>query len=43
MTQTKASTVLCFTKTQYTREVALEKHPSYMLGVAEVTLRKPSH
>ena len=36
MTQTRASTVLRFTKTQYTREVALEKHPSYMLGVTEL-------
>jgi replicative DNA helicase len=36
MTQTRASTVLRFTKTLYTREVALEKHPSYMLGVTEL-------
>lgn len=36
MTQTKASTVLRFTKTKYTREVALEKHPSYMLRVTEL-------
>ncbi len=36
MTQTRASTVLCFRKNQYTKEVALEKHPSYLLGVAEL-------
>lgn len=36
MTFTKASTVLCFTKTKYTREVALEKHSNYVLGVAEL-------
>jgi hypothetical protein len=36
MTFTKASTVLCFTKTKYTREVALEKHPLFVLGVAEL-------
>jgi hypothetical protein len=36
MTFTKANTVLCFTKTKYTREVALEKHPEYVLGVAEL-------
>ena len=33
----KANTVLRFTKTPYTSEVELEKHPSYMLGVAEFT------
>ena len=33
----KASTVLRFTKTPYTSEVELEKHPSYMLGVVEFT------
>lgn len=32
----EASTVLCFTKTPYARKVALEKHPSYMLGVTEL-------
>ena len=32
----EASTVLCFTKTQYARKVALEKHPSYILGVTEL-------
>ncbi len=36
MTLTKASTVLSFTKTKYTKEVALEKHPRYVLGVAEL-------
>jgi hypothetical protein len=29
--------VLRFTKTPYTKEVELEKHPSYMLGVADLT------
>ncbi len=33
----KAGTVLRFTKTPYTKEVELEKHPSYMLGVADLT------
>jgi hypothetical protein len=33
----KASTVLRFSKTPYTSEVELEKHPSYMLGVVEFT------
>ena len=32
----KAGTVLRFTKTPYTKEVELEKHPSYMLGVADL-------
>ena len=36
MTFARANTVLCFTKTPYTREVALEKHSSYMLGTAEL-------
>jgi len=31
----KAGTVLRFAKTPYTSEVELEKHPSYMLGVAD--------
>jgi RecA/RadA recombinase len=31
----KANTVLRFTKTPYTSEVELEKHPTYMTGVAE--------
>jgi hypothetical protein len=33
----KANTVLRFTKTPYTSEVELEKHPTYMLGVSEFT------
>jgi len=33
----KANTVLRFTKTCYTKEVELEKHPTYMLGVADLT------
>jgi len=37
ITSSKASTVLRFSKTPYTSEVELEKHPSYMLGVAEYT------
>lgn len=37
ITSAKANTVLRFTKTPYTSEVELEKHPSYMLGVAEFT------
>jgi hypothetical protein len=32
----KANTVLRFTKTKYTLEVELEKHPRYMLGTAEL-------
>ena len=35
ITNQKANTVLRFTKTPYTSEFELEKHPSYMLGVAE--------
>jgi hypothetical protein len=37
MTTSKANTVLRFTKTPYTQEVELEKHPSYMLGVVDLT------
>ena len=37
MTTSKANTVLRFTKTPYTKEVELEKHPSYMLGVVDLT------
>jgi len=37
ITSAKAGTVLRFTKTPYTSEVELEKHPSYMLGVADFT------
>lgn len=34
----KANTVIRFTKTPYTSEVELEKHPTYMLGVVDFTL-----
>ena len=37
ITNQKANTVLRFTKTLYTSEVELEKHPSYMLGVVDFT------
>jgi len=37
ITTVKANTVLRFTKTPYTSEVELEKHPSYMLGFTEYT------
>jgi len=37
ITTAKANMVLRFTKTPYTKEVELEKHPSYMLGVADLT------
>ena len=37
ITNAKTNTVLRFTKTPYTKEVELEKHPSYMLGVADLT------
>ncbi len=37
ISNTKANTVLRFTKTPYTSEVELEKHPTYMLGIAEFT------
>ncbi len=36
ITCTRANTVLSFSKTTYTREVTLEKHPSFMLGTAEL-------
>jgi hypothetical protein len=36
ITFAKANTVLSFSKTTYTREVTLEKHPSFMLGTAEL-------
>jgi len=35
ITNQKATSVLRFTKTPYTSEVELEKHPSYMLGVVD--------
>ncbi|MGD6810735.1 MAG: hypothetical protein ACQCN3_13645 [Candidatus Bathyarchaeia archaeon] len=34
-TLTKANVVLSFSKTIYTSEIELEKHPTYMLGVAD--------
>jgi hypothetical protein len=37
ITTSKANTVLRFTKTPYTKEVELEKHSSYMLGVVDLT------
>jgi hypothetical protein len=37
ITTAKANTVLRFTKTLYTKEVELEKHPSYLLGVVDLT------
>jgi hypothetical protein len=36
MTCARANTVLYFNKTKYTREVALEKHPFFVLGTAEL-------
>ncbi|MCL4429894.1 MAG: hypothetical protein M1167_03990 [Chloroflexi bacterium] len=36
MTFAKATTVLSFIKTKYMREVSLEKHPSFVLGTAEL-------
>jgi hypothetical protein len=36
MTFQRASTVLSLSKTAYTREVTLEKHPSFVLGTAEL-------
>jgi hypothetical protein len=36
ITCSRASTVLSFSKTTYTREVTLEKHPSFVLGTAEL-------
>lgn len=36
MTCSKANTVLSFSKTPYTREVSLEKHPFFVLGTAEM-------
>jgi len=35
ITLTKANIVLAFNKTNYTSEIELEKHPTYMLGVAD--------
>ncbi|HYA77503.1 MAG TPA: hypothetical protein VEF91_02180 [Verrucomicrobiae bacterium] len=36
VTCSKANTVLSFSKTTYTREVTLEKHPFFVLGTAEL-------
>ncbi len=36
MTYQNASTVLCFNKTVYGRQVVLEKHPTYMLGATKL-------
>jgi len=36
ITCSRASTVLAFSKTPYTREVTLEKHPRFILGTAEM-------
>jgi hypothetical protein len=36
MTFANATTVLSFVKTKYMREVTLEKHPSFVLGTAEL-------
>lgn len=36
ITHARANTVLYFNKTKYTREVALEKHPFFVLGTAEL-------
>ena len=36
LTCTRANTVLAFSKTAYTREVSLEKHPYFMLGTMEM-------
>ena len=36
ITCSKANTVLSFSKTTYTREVTLEKHPFFVLGTAEL-------
>ena len=36
ITCSKAKTVLYFSKTAYTREITLEKHPSLVLGTAEL-------
>ena len=36
ITRSKAKTVLYFNKTAYTREITLEKHPSFVLGTAEL-------
>lgn len=35
ITSAKADTLLRYTKTQYTNDIELEKHPTYMLGVID--------
>jgi len=42
ITTAKVNTVLRFTKTPYNKEVELEKHPSYMLGIADLTSENQS-
>lgn len=42
ITIAKANIVLSFSKTPYTSEVELEKHPSYMLGVADFPSENPT-
>jgi hypothetical protein len=37
ITTAKANVVLRFTSTPYTKEVEIEKHPTYMLGVVDLT------
>ncbi len=41
-TLSKAGVVLSFSKTPYTSEIELEKHPNYMLGVADYAAENPS-
>jgi hypothetical protein len=41
ITNAKAGIVARFTRTPYTSEFELEKHPSYMLGVADLTENNP--
>jgi hypothetical protein len=41
-TVSKAGLVLSFSKTAYTSEIELEKHPTYMLGVADYPGEKPT-
>ncbi len=36
MTYQNATTVLCFAKTAYGKQVSLEKHPAYMLGATKL-------
>jgi hypothetical protein len=41
-TVSKAGTVLSFSKTAYTSEIELEKHPTYMLGVTDYQEENPT-